>query len=442
MGLIYTRSAVLLLAALVAGCGGGSGSVSNPSGNVAPAPTPTPTSTSTAAVFAAGGTGPLMGTIAFDANGNGFAEASETFAVTDQSGRAGSAITGLAAGNGSVPTGADARLLASGGDGATGFFVGGLTAPKGATVISPLTTLIDKVGDQALVRQALGLSTGRFPVRATTDLLTFPAAQRLGDADPAVAADAAAITAVNFRLLALLQVASRLPVSPDDSSSLGPEAWGWMADYIRSARNADFTDRNFVESLLNEARSSSYYGPEAARTAAQLFVRFMRITPTTMADAATVYRYTLGFRFFAQANINAAFSGSPATGLDRLNAITDADMSAAVARFADTPRPVVDGQPYALPDYIETNGRGDFAAERFLRNDAGRVPWTTRNVPKALTGISVDPRFAGIVSVVRSDGGGVTVIPAGGYIGPVWFDYTARIDDVATTARVHVNISR
>lgn len=414
--------------------------MSNPSGSVTPTPTPTPTPTAT--VFYAGGTGPLLGTIAFDANGNGFPESSETFAVTDQSGRVGSGITGLAAGNGSLPMGADTRLLASGADSATGFFVGDLTAPKGATVVSPLTTLIDRVGDQALVRQALGLSTGRFPVRGTTDLLTFPAAQRLGDADPAVATDAAAITAVNFRLLALLQVASRLPASPDYSSSLGPEAWGWMADYIRNTRKADFTDRYFVQSVLNDARSASYYGSDAARTAAQLFVRFMRITPTTMTDAATLYRYTLGFRFFAQVNINAAFSGSPATGLDRLNTITEADMSAAVTRLADTPRPVVNGQPYALPDYIEVNGRMDFAAERFLRNDAGRVPRTTRTVPKTLTGISLDPRFAGLFSVVRSDNGGVAVIPAGGYIGPVWFDYAARIDDVATTSRVHVNILR
>lgn len=144
-------AASALLAALLAACGGGGGSP--PDSSVPPV-----TSSSGVAVD-----GYLrFATVLCDGNGNGLADPGERGAGTDAQGRF------------SFSPACEAPLVVTGGSSAdTGLpFTGRLRAPAGATVVSPLTTLLSEgLGRDALLA-ALGL-------RADTALTTT---------DPAAAA--------------------------------------------------------------------------------------------------------------------------------------------------------------------------------------------------------------------------------------------------------------
>lgn len=138
-------------AVVLAACGGGNGGVPS---------TPTPTPTSGVAVD-----GYLQfSKVVCDANGNGVADAGETLVYT------------LADGTFRFADGCKFGVLVSGGKNAdTGLmFVGVLKAPVGATVASPLTTLMAAGLSQSQINTALGLP-------ANTDLLnTDPAASTGG----------------------------------------------------------------------------------------------------------------------------------------------------------------------------------------------------------------------------------------------------------------------
>ena len=135
---------------VLAACGGGADT----------SPTPTPTPTAGVAVD-----GYLQfSKVVCDANGNGVADAGETLVYT------------LADGTFKFPNGCKYGVIVSGGKNAdTGLlFVGVLKAPAGATVASPLTTLMAAGISQSQINTALGLP-------ANTDLLnTDPAASTGG----------------------------------------------------------------------------------------------------------------------------------------------------------------------------------------------------------------------------------------------------------------------
>ena len=106
--------------------------------------------------------GYLKGATVFtDANGNGALDAGEASAVTDGTG-------GFA-----VPTGAGPLISTGGTDTATGLAFGGqFTAPTGSTVVSPLTTLVEKIAEASGNTSAAGISAAN--ARVVTALGLVP----------------------------------------------------------------------------------------------------------------------------------------------------------------------------------------------------------------------------------------------------------------------------
>ncbi|RVT48433.1 hypothetical protein [Rubrivivax albus] len=139
-------------ACLLASCGGGGGS---------PPVTDTPPVTSSSGVAVDGYL--QFATVLCDVNGNGVADAGERGAGTDAAGRFG------------FSPACDAPLVVTGGTNAdTGLpFTGTLRAPAGATVVSPLTTLLAEGLAAADLLAALGLpddtSLATTDPAATTD---------------------------------------------------------------------------------------------------------------------------------------------------------------------------------------------------------------------------------------------------------------------------------
>lgn len=429
-------SALVSALALLSACGGGSGSSG---GTVNTPPTgSTPSPGGSATIFQASGAGPLVAQIYFDANGNGAADAGEPTTSTDATGAAGVSVAGLGPSQGGVPSGATMRLRALGADSSTGFLVSDLSAPRGATVISPVTTIIDLAGDQAAVRRAFGMLSGPNTIRETTDLLSFAAAQRLNDPDSATAQDAARITAVNFRIIALMQLLSRYQGDPVDvGSGAGPEGAQYISAVIRETGSADFSDAGFVLRTLQKA--SFHYQPEQLEVAAEAFAKFMRSVPTSMSTPQEINGYHLAFRFFVLANIRSVYAAYPSPELARVRALTDADWRAAVARFADVLRPPVGSRVYALPDYVELRGAKVLSPATLLRNDVSGFPYSVGASGKTITSITVDPRFFGQVHA-RLEAGNIELYSSSSFNGYAYFDYTALSGGTETSARVYLQV--
>ena len=431
-------SALVSAFALLSGCGGGSGS-SGGSVNVPPTgSTPSPGGSS-ATIFQASGAGPLVAPIYFDANGNGVIDAGEPAAFTDATGAAGASVAGYLP-NQNPPSGATMRLRTFGADSSTGFIVSELSAPRGATVVSPVTTIIDLAGDQTAVRRAFGMLSGPSAIRETTDLLSFAAAQRLNDPDSATAQDAARITAINFRIIALMQLLSRYQGDPVDvGSGAGPEGAQYIASVIQETGSADFSDAGFVLRTLQKGNAIFRYQPEQLDVAAEAFAKFMRSVPTSMSSLQEINGYHLAFRFFVLANIRSVYAGYPSPELARVRALTEADWRAAVARFADALRPVVGSRVYALPDYVELRGTRVLSPATLLRNDVSGFPYSVGGSGKTLTGVTVDPRFFGQVHA-RLEGGNIELYSSSSFNGYAYFDYTALSGGTETSARVYLQV--
>jgi hypothetical protein len=196
--------------------------------------------------------GYLSGASVFvDANGNGMRDASEPLLTTD------------AGGNIALGTGAAAgSLVATGGtDLLTGCsFDGILTAPAGATVITPLTTLVDSLLRAGAVHSAQAGST------LVEQVLGLPASLNLLNYDPlAVLADPHT-TPVDKALalkvqIASLQVVNVITLGATQLAQLGgidlPRAGRMVADALAAAMagggTLDLSDATVVAGVLRDA---------------------------------------------------------------------------------------------------------------------------------------------------------------------------------------------
>lgn len=424
---------------LLSACGGGGGgTVSGPSSGGSAG---SGGSSGAATIFQVSGTGPLVTLLYFDSNANRVMD--DGWAYSDGNGAVGRTVVGLATGTATPPSTANVGLLASGVDATTGFFVSGLSAPQGATVVSPVTTIIDLTGDAALVRRGFGLASGSGAIRDATDLLHFASGQNLGSADSAVAQDAARITAVNFRIIALMRLLTRYQGDAVDSGSgVSPDGGQYIAKTLKDTGSADFTSADFVQATLQQSNDQYFLNrkPEQLQVAAELFAKFMRIVPTSLSSQRDLNAYHLAFRFFVLARIKNIFQSWPVNDeVAPARALTEADLRAVVARFADAPAPAVGARAYALPDYVELRGKTTLAPELLLRNDATGFPYGVGSANKTITAVRLDARFAGMVAVRLNDSG-IVLEPTAGYAGDVYFDYTAQSGGVETSSRVYVRI--
>jgi hypothetical protein len=128
----------------------------------------------------------MIARVNFDSDGTGvFGDAGDALSSTAIDGRIGRSISGLAPAinRGTIPASATVRMEASGLDATTALYFSQMRAPAGATVISPLTALIDAAGSESNVRNALGLDSGANALRGSISLTTFNPALGLSSSD-------------------------------------------------------------------------------------------------------------------------------------------------------------------------------------------------------------------------------------------------------------------
>lgn len=424
----------------LAGCGGGGGgSGGSPAPTPSPAPvaTPTPTPTPAASAFSVFGLGPAVATIFVDVNGNGsFSDNADEWFYTNRNGEFGRNAPGLptAVGLDVPPAQPIYRLRANGYDKITGQPMI-LSAPVGATVISPLTSLIDEVGSQATVRQALGLDSGPLALRAQTDLLKFDAAKELQSSDPLVAQDARRIMGINLRLLSLAQVPSYTVNVSAPNAATSVAIYRILKEVIAERGSANLDDRTTIAEVIK--RSSEVPGVVLGHLDLETdeFAQFFAFAPASFADAEAMYRHDLLFRMFVLKETQAARQGYPTV----VNAGVLATM---MGYFASQPRPNTDANFYALPDYDE------FVGTTMTMRDCVMSPKLPGcNDPEysgfafgsfidrtRVVEVSVDAQNSGKITALLNPDGSVTVSRKPGFVGLAYFDYRVESNPGALQA--------
>ncbi|WP_421999807.1 hypothetical protein [Reyranella sp.] len=258
-------------------------------------------------------------TVFADANFNGVLDAGELSTVTD------------ANGNYVLPRSAAPLVLQGGIDTATLLpFAGTMQAPAGSTVVTPLTTLVQRVaasgsGDPVAAQQAVAAALG------------LPAGLDLGNLDPIAATRTGAAGGAG----AFAQAASVLNTASMLSAAGAADPFDAIADEIAAAaadrRVLNLTDTAFVANLVAAAGVAG----DAAGAATQLITASNALTArslSTAADPLSFLRAVSAVSLTAQgdtAHALAAAGADPALLADVIARYTGANLANHVADGRD-----------------------------------------------------------------------------------------------------------
>ncbi len=350
-------AAVMSLAGLLAGCGGDTGTgSSSPVPTPAPSPSPAPTAspTPTATRFSVVAVGPVASSVYLDTSGDGIVgNLQDSMTPTTMDGEFGQnvAVSAQPPISGQVPAEPILRMEASGVDTTSGFVYINMAAPVGATVISPLSALIDAAGSEARVRAALGLDTGANALRAETRLLTFNPALSLGSADAAVKRDAERLTTVNLQLLVMASLLKEFPGDLEDSTAPLANSSRILADYINAGSKVDLTDAATLKALISRGPGADPVDRLDLR--AGLLAKYMTAMPARIGNFADGRAWAYAFRFFVfpeMRRLGSFLPGGPTA--TAIAAISGDDIAASAAWFRPFEVPKINGL-VAAPDYRE-----------------------------------------------------------------------------------------
>ncbi|CAN5237003.1 hypothetical protein BH11PSE5_BH11PSE5_27060 [soil metagenome] len=327
--------------------------------------------------------GPLLARISFDANGNGtFGDGGDAQSSTAIDGRFGRSISVLSPAThiGTIPASPTVRMEATGIDASTALFFAQMRAPAGATVISPLTALIDAAGSEANVRSALGLDTGANALRGSIGLTTFNPVLGLVSSDVDARHNAMQLTRLNLQLLAMAAVLKDTNGDPIDFNVTLLDSSRYMAQQIAATGRLNLTDPAAIRALFDRSRYQFGSPPAQLDAMAGLMARYNAAVPTDLANTDTVRGWAWGFRFDIMVDFRTLASSWPNSNAPRIAAIDAAQIRQIAAGFAALQAPVP--APFmAVPDYAEVLVPEDSTILAGCDNASRRYPSCNDVVP-------------------------------------------------------------
>lgn len=445
---------VALLGFATAACGGGGSSGSGspaptPAPSVAPVPTPTPTPSPAQALNTAGT--PCFAVMYPAADRLPSQIAGGAFCGRD--GRFGPGVTPISYdGYGSVRIEQfnDYFVDVVGIEPAGATYIR-FTAPKGSTVFSPVTSLLAYVGDQAAVKQALGLDIGAFALAVDRELTTFNPVTALASDDPTTHADGERLLAANLRVLA-----ATIPFSGTSTYFPSFPVYQELGNWIGANRGFLFNDEGMSRYLTS--RLSSTYDAKVISAMAHLINTYARVIPVRLMDEGTDRQMMLGIHGFLDLEIRRLLVGNSSVAADAVLPLSIFQVTAATQIFHDAPPFPTTGNFFPSPNFVETSGnslivQADQAAsgganeslvsnDLFARNTAqGGAGFFPGN--SVVTGVTVPATYASSISAVlgtNAGGNTITISALAGFRGRVWFDYSVQHPTGQTgIGRVFVN---
>lgn len=411
-------------------------------------PSSTPTSNPTGITITAESATPLIGVLKYgETTGIGTAQW-----ATDYTGRFPSleprVLPGGVVSVGFIPDYERAlyRLSATGVDRGSRLLVSA-TAPAGATVVSPLTSLVDSAGSQTVVRSALQMNAGAYTLPVLTDLTNTSGVQT----------DSGPLAAANVRALMLSQAvyvvgrgAGALDYIPFNLASREAQ----IGAFIRANPTVLLYTEAGAAQLLR-ANGDRSVDDAAYQAIAHLVAVYAEASQAVQADLGQGTRYMLGlqgFFLYWAAQVRTVPSASAT-----VQGFTAATVAAAVGTFADYPAFTATGTLFAGPDFDflapgasgarerwdrSRNGSGQIRTPGYAENDFTLNPDTlsfdTVYTRGGLVSVTVPPANAAQISATAN---GATIVYRAlpGFVGVTYFDYTISDDrGQQATARFYI----
>lgn len=455
------QAATLIIFGLTTACGGGA---SGPGSVIAPVPTPTPTTSPTptpsATRFQVEGAGPVVGELRFYRRGVVVDGGSDYSAfATDRNGvfyrGVPSPISFPNSPISFVDDGSNA-ILAFGIDKTSGLALSQMKAPAGATVISPLTTLIYDTGGQTLTKRALQLDSGDFALGdPDRDLRTFSWVRAVGSADAMEVADARRIRAANIRLTAFLYAIQQFGYGPGSSTFYYTTRFGTDASVLAAILKAQPTLRIYTESdaeavlraLTQNSSNPGKYRDDVIAAAAHLITLYSVAIGPIQADDDVAASYMLGIQGYLLRVLWELSSANTAEAAARVQAIGISEIYAAVAPFAEHPE-LSSNILFPQPDFFFVAPGGTATIPFYDPDSNGSVALASNDVtsfvesdkyPLSLVGVTVPTRFGPAIAVTPQTGGALLIQAKAGFGGVAWFDYEIKTPGgISASSRAYV----
>lgn len=460
--------------AMVSGCGGGG---SSGGGNVVtvpptptPAPTPTPTPTPAGSTFFVGAGAALIGDVSFDSNNSGIfrdttvsgnTAITDLFLDTNTSGQFGPVAVSRVDGK-EVTVYPTAAMQAFGIDVLSGYSFIYLSAPKGATTVSPVTTLLRSADDDLVATNTgLGLSA--------REISSFAAVPAMSSNDANTAALGRRVTAYNLKL-------SALAVLTYPSNQAIQESFGQSFERLQATigeqfllGRVDLNNASTIHSLMGRTpRVSQFASPDVRRAISDLLARYGAAIDLYLTEPRRAADIQHGYRLVVlPAILDILMNGNPTADAD---AITTDSLLASFAEFAEIPPPKIETRPYSyLPVLVfhslvavtdlrsidrrgsngvltlraECAGSTDNNAPPFC-NDQGIASIGTLGIDRTelkLRAIRVPEKFSGRLSATLASNGEISLRQLNGTVGLVWFEYDViHTGGLTATGRTYVRM--
>lgn len=422
----------------LAACGGSGGTgeeapaTGSPGSPTPPSTGPSPTPEA-ATLFSGTLLGSFTGRITFDLSGDGImGNAGDVTVATNRSGQFGRDVTDALVLD--PPTTAPAKALyrmsASGFDNITGHFYSGLTAPAGSTVISPITSLIDAVGSQQKVRQALGLDDGPYAIDKDIDLLSFDTVKELQSAVPSKARDARIVTAINMMILNLGIMATSPGTSIDNSVEVDDIA-AVLASMINASLTVRFDDQASLPEFFRRLERFSPILDRSFSGASNILSEYWKFSQPRIVDEESLYNVASLFRYYVAAVI---INAGNQFYYPVQNDVNDVELLTTMQYIAEVPKPDVSSDFYALPDYMDNSfdsfrlaARCDLLPKHPKCNDYNLQAGGLRQDPDTLVVTSVSAEKSSNLITVQLDGdGSILITRKPGARGLAYFDYFVK----------------
>jgi hypothetical protein len=337
-------------------------------------------------------------------------------------------------------------MSASGFDNYTGHFYSGLTAPAGATVISPITSLIDAVGSEATVRAALGLNDGSLAIDPNVNLLTFDAPRELQNATTSVAHDARIVTALNLMILNL-GIIGTYPATAIDNRVEVDDIVSVLASVIEKSGSARFDQETTYAAILAQLERFSFIQDRSFPAASGILRDYWNFVMPQIVDETSLYRSASLFRYYlASVAIHAADEFySPVK-----QSVSLAELQTMMAYTAEVPQPNVASGFYALPDYMDLSFNSLLLKDCTTRpahpkcNDYNRPDGSQGVGPDTLTVTDVSvPQSGNLISVQLNVDGSILIERKPMALGLVYFNYVVKnAEGKTSTSRYYITLHR
>lgn len=452
----WKHGVALVALGFAASCGGGNSGGSGTVVAPAPTPSPAPTSTPTPAVtqYQVEGAGPVFAEIRFYPRGV-VMSGSNDFSAFTTGGNGEFYYPVVVPVSGALIDYSSYALAAFGVDSASGLPLIQMTAPAGSTVVSPLTTLIYAIGDQALTKRVLQLDGPGFALDdPNRDLRTFSWVRAVHSANAADVVDAHRVRAANIRLRAFLYAVDQFRGGPHYSffyETTFPPDLSAVAAVLKGDPTIRFYTDAGAEAVLRalprHASNSSRYRDDVIVAAAHLITLYAAAIGPSVSDDDVAASYMLGLQGYLLRALWELTYANTAEAAERVQAMTVSDIYSAVAPFAEHPA-LSQNKLFAVPDFFFVAPGGTATIPFYDPGSNGSASLASNDFswfihpdgdPMSLVGARVPPRFAGAIAVTQQPGGALLIEAKAGFSGVAWFDYEVRTPaGVAASSRAYV----